>query len=120
LPPDVEYNLLRIAQEAVSNSVKHSGARTIEVVLESTAELVRLSIRDDGSGFAAGENNGQPGHYGLIGMKERANEIGGRFEVASRPGKGTTVRVVVPAPKAGSVSPRGGLVRKDASAPVRS
>ena len=98
LPPDIEYNLLRIAQEAVSNSVKHSGARTIEVVLGSTAESVRLSIKDDGVGFDHARN-GQPGHYGLVGMKERASQIGGRFDVASEPGKGTTVRVVVPAPK---------------------
>ena len=103
LSPDIEYNLLRIAQEAVSNSVKHSGARTIEVALGSTAELVRLSIKDDGLGFVG---DGQPGHYGLIGMKERASQIGGRFDVASEPGKGTTVRVVVPAPKPANGFPK--------------
>jgi ligand-binding sensor domain-containing protein/two-component sensor histidine kinase len=96
LAADVEYNLVRIAQEAVSNSVKHSGARTVEVALDCTLDAVHLSVRDDGSGFARDEN-GHGGHYGLIGMKERASHIGADFELASTPGKGTTVSVVLPA-----------------------
>jgi len=95
LAPDVEYNLVRIAQEAVSNSVKHSGARTVEVALNCTPEAVRLLVKDDGSGFAR-DGNGQAGHYGLIGMKERATHIGANFELASTPGRGTTVSVVLP------------------------
>ena len=93
LPADVEYNLVRIAQEAVSNSVKHSGARTVEVALDYTPAAVHLSVKDDGSGFA---ENGKTGHYGLIGMKERATHIGAEFELASTPGKGTLVSVVLP------------------------
>lgn len=97
LPADVEYNLLRIAQEAVSNSVKHSRARSIEVALRSTARSLRLSIRDDGEGFTA-YNGGAatPGHYGLVGMKERASHIGAHFELASEPGRGTMVSVELP------------------------
>ena len=103
LAPDVEYNLLRIAQEAVSNSVKHSGARSIEVALNQTPEVLRLSVKDDGSGFA-GEDNGytQLGHYGLIGMKERASHIGADFRLASEPGRGTTVSVLLPTRKTGN------------------
>ncbi len=56
LPADVEYNLLRIAQEAVSNSVQHSGARNVEVALDCDRELVSLSVKDDGSGFARDGN----------------------------------------------------------------
>src|ERR1041385_2387296 len=98
LPADVEYNLLRIVSEAVSNSVKHSGARVIEVALNSTPEVVRLSVKDDGSGFAReGNGNVRPGHYGLIGMKERATQIGADLQLASEPGRGTTVSVVLPA-----------------------
>jgi ligand-binding sensor domain-containing protein len=101
LPADVEYNLLRIVQEAVSNSVKHSGARMVEVALNCTPELVRLSVRDDGSGFLKeGNGNGRPGHYGLIGMKERASQIGADLQLASEPGRGTTVSIVLPADRA--------------------
>src|ERR1019366_8386599 len=70
LAPEVQYNLLRIASEAMNNSVKHSGAKTIEVVLESTADALHLSVKDDGSGFPRENGNVRPGHYGLIGMKE--------------------------------------------------
>jgi ligand-binding sensor domain-containing protein/two-component sensor histidine kinase len=100
LPAEVEYNLLRIAQEAVSNSVKHSGARMIEVSLQSTAALVSLAIKDDGSGF--GDGVAKTGHYGLIGMRERATHIGAGFQIDSESGRGTTIRVMLPAPKAGN------------------
>jgi signal transduction histidine kinase len=107
LPAEIEYNLLRIAQEAVSNSVKHSGARLIEVSLHSTAALVSLAIKDDGSGFGlgtggSGASGGASGHYGLIGMKERATHIGAGFQIDSESGRGTTIRVMLPAPKAGN------------------
>jgi len=98
LPAEVEYNLLRIASEAVSNSVKHSGARTIEVALESTPEALRLRVHDDGSGL--GGVALRPGHYGIIGMKERATQIGAELELLSEPGHGTTVSVVLPAGRA--------------------
>ena len=101
LPADVEYNLLRIAQEAVSNSVKHSGARMVEVALDCTPDVVRLSVKDDGSGFSKdGNGTALPGHYGLIGMKERATQIGADLQLASEPGRGTTVSVVLPADRA--------------------
>jgi ligand-binding sensor domain-containing protein/signal transduction histidine kinase len=95
LAPDIEYNLVRIAQEAVTNSVKHSGARNVEVILGFTPKALHLSVKDDGSGFA--DKNGKTGHYGLIGMKERASHIGADLDLASAPGRGTTVSVVLPA-----------------------
>ena len=104
LGTEAEYNLLRIAQEAVTNSVKHSGAHTIEVALQSEPDAVRLSVRDDGSGLPDGNGvYSTPGHYGLTGMRERATQIGARLQVESAPGEGTTVRVVLPAHKNGTV-----------------
>ncbi len=96
LAPDVEYNLVRIAQEAVTNSVKHSGARTVEVALDYTPKALHLLVKDDGSGFSD-SSNGKSGHYGLIGMKERASHIGADLDLASTPGRGTTISVVLPA-----------------------
>ncbi len=103
LPADVEYNLVRIAQEAVTNSVKHSGARTVEVALDYDARTVHLSVKDDGSGFAREENgHGRTGHYGLIGMKERASHIGAEFDLASAPGRGTVISVTLPSGQNGN------------------
>ena len=96
LTPDAEYNLLRIASEAISNAVKHSGARTIEVALESNGDTVRLRVSDDGSGFQAENGHSRTGHYGLIGMRERAAQIGAELEFDSAPGRGTTVTIVAP------------------------
>jgi signal transduction histidine kinase len=97
LPPEFEYNLLRIATEAISNSLKHSGARTIEVALKRAPDALRLSVSDDGSGFEqADQGPRRPGHYGLIGMRERAAQIGAEFAFDSAPGRGTTVSVVAP------------------------
>jgi signal transduction histidine kinase len=97
MSPEVQYNLLRIASEAVNNSVKHSGAKTIEVALECSAEMLRLSVKDDGAGFSRENGNVRPGHYGLIGMKERAAQIGAKLDMASEPGRGTTISVFLPA-----------------------
>lgn len=88
--------------EAISNSVKHSGAKVIEVVLNCTAGLVRLSVKDDGTGFGREKNgNVSPGHYGLIGMRERAMQIGADLQLASEPGRGTTVSVLLPTAQSG-------------------
>jgi signal transduction histidine kinase/ligand-binding sensor domain-containing protein len=105
LSAEAEYNLLRITQEAVTNSVKHSGARTIDVDLRAEPDAVYLSVKDDGSGLPAG--NGSvvaPGHYGLMGMRERAAQIGAQLQFESQPGHGTTVRVVLPAKKPAGVA----------------
>jgi signal transduction histidine kinase len=93
----VEDNLLRIGQEAVNNAVKHAQAQRISVNLVFDARRVQLSIRDDGRGFddqAAG--NGQATHFGLIGMRERAEQIGGTLSIHSANGSGTEIVVDVP------------------------
>jgi signal transduction histidine kinase len=97
LPAEVQYNLLCIAQEAMSNAVKHSGAHTIEVGLNYSGRDLRMSVRDDGCGMSTEANpGGQAGHYGLIGMRERASQMGAEFELASFPGRGTRISVQVP------------------------
>ena len=87
---------MRIASEAVSNSVKHSGARNIEVSLESTPEALQLTVHDDGSGLGKDGAALRPGHYGIIGMKERATTIGANLKLLSEPGHGTTILVLLP------------------------
>jgi signal transduction histidine kinase/ligand-binding sensor domain-containing protein len=97
LPPQVENNLLRIGQEAVNNAVRHSGAGNISVKLLFDATSVRLSVRDDGRGFDPDSRAGGPnGHFGLVGMRERAREMGGEVRFGSRPGEGCEVEVSVP------------------------
>jgi signal transduction histidine kinase len=94
LSASVENNLLRIVQEAITNTVTHSGARHLEVGLQFSRELLRLRVRDDGCGFdtqrAAAPGSG---HYGLMGMHERANRIGARLTFTSQVAGGTEVLV---------------------------
>jgi ligand-binding sensor domain-containing protein/signal transduction histidine kinase len=99
LPAYVEYNLLRIAQEAIINAVKHAGARTIQVTLQMLPEALRIAVEDDGSGFVPG--NAAADHFGLVGMKERAKEIGADLRVTSEPKMGTTIVVDFPVGKKG-------------------
>ena len=97
LPEDVEQNVLRIAQEAVTNALKHATARTVWVDLYLDPQTLQLAIRDDGRGFdPSGVFVLLGGHFGLLGMRERAERLGGNLEVSSEPGAGTEVRVSVP------------------------
>jgi signal transduction histidine kinase/ligand-binding sensor domain-containing protein len=95
LEPETEYNLLQIASEAVTNAVKHARAATIEVQLRHAGDALKLSVHDDGAGFDLPGAAAREGHYGLIGMRERAAQVGGAFQILSRPGEGTTVSVEV-------------------------
>lgn len=97
LPPLVEANLLRIGQEAMNNAVKHADAQQIFVNLIFDARRVQLSVRDDGRGFNnRWATNGKAGHFGLIGMRERAEQLGGTFSIHSTAGGGTEVVADVP------------------------
>ena len=88
----LEDELLRIAQEAVTNSVRHAAPKVIDVSLRYHAGGVDLRVHDDGRGFTAtGEKAGPAGHYGIRGMHERAERAGARLAIESRPGEGTTV-----------------------------
>ena len=97
LAQSVEGNLLRIGQEAINNAVKHAQAQRILVNLVFDAKRVQLIIRDDGRGFSdqvAG--NGRDGHFGLVGMRERAEQIGGTLSIQSSYNSGTEVVADVP------------------------
>jgi signal transduction histidine kinase/sugar lactone lactonase YvrE len=99
LPEDMEHNLLRIAQEAITNASKHAQASRIDVRLERTTKTVSLKIIDNGCGFQVDDAfAGMGGHFGLIGIRERAERIGGEFRLQSEPGAGTEVEVTVPLP----------------------
>jgi len=97
LNPAMERNLLRIFQEALANTVKHAQARTVDVELKYAPGSVALRVRDDGRGFDP-QSLAPPagGHYGLIGMRERAERIGGHMTLNSSPGEGTELLVEVP------------------------
>ncbi len=95
--PVAERNLLRITQEALTNAARHAGSCSVEVELRYAPDLLALRVRDDGKGFEPSRAGGaETGHFGLIGMRERAERIGGHLTLDSRPGEGTELRVEVP------------------------
>jgi signal transduction histidine kinase/ligand-binding sensor domain-containing protein len=98
LPAETEREMARVAQEAILNVKKHAGASELWVQLEYGSETVALEIRDDGRGGALERKvETSAGHFGLTGMRERAEAIGATLEVSSAPGEGTTIRLSVPA-----------------------
>lgn len=98
LPSKIEHHLLRVAQEAINNTVKHASARTLVVTLAYGADAVVLSVADDGCGFVPGDvRTGGLGHFGLRSLRSRVARIGATIEIESAPGRGTTIRVRVPA-----------------------
>jgi signal transduction histidine kinase len=95
LPGQIEMNLLRIAQEAAANAVKHGQARRVDITLEYGADSVSLAVADDGRGFAASETL-PTGHFGMLDMRERAQSLQSQLIVESHPGRGTRVALEVP------------------------
>jgi len=90
----------RVAQEALNNVAKHAGARSVRIALHRRRNgALRLAVADDGRGLAPGARNRRD-TYGLLGMRERLRAVGGTLEVRSRPGRGTTVEAILPAPAA--------------------
>ncbi|MCA9913426.1 MAG: sensor histidine kinase, partial [Anaerolineae bacterium] len=98
LPAGIDVTLYRIAQECLTNVVRHAQATAIEVALKQEDHNVVMRIEDDGRGFSPTQLTARPGqrHLGLISMRERAAIVGGQLDVYSAPGQGTTVEVSVP------------------------
>ncbi len=99
LASDLELTAYRIVQEGLSNVIRHAEAQTARLTVAFTAEGLTLRVQDDGHGFEPPINPADlahAGHYGLMGIRERALLFGGRLEVRSKPGEGTTLEVFLP------------------------
>ncbi len=101
LGPQLEAELARIGREAIANAVRHGAPRRIAVSLVYERRAVRLTVHDDGRGFAddvatVAAASAARGHFGLVGMRERAERVGAQLTVHSAPGRGTEVTAVVP------------------------
>jgi len=110
LPEVVEENVLRIGQEALTNIAKHAQATRVAVRLEFDPRVLRLRIEDDGTGF---DQTHVPadGHFGLMGMTERAKRLAGGMVIQSTPGRGTSLTVEIPVQPAAEAPPRKGTIQ---------
>ncbi len=101
LPEHIELALYRIAQECLQNVVKHANATSARLTFAVDNDTARLEIVDDGVGFDTFEHplgSDEMGGYGLLSMAERAELVGGRLNIRSRPGSGTAVTATIPLP----------------------
>jgi signal transduction histidine kinase len=97
LDATVEYVVLMVAREAVYNAVRHAQPNEVRLSVHFEPSRMRMQVLDDGHGFDPSEAMAsQDVHFGLVGMRERIESLGGRFEVKSAPGKGTQLAVEVP------------------------
>ncbi len=99
LPPEAELALYRIAQEALSNVARHANASSVEVKVDFGSETITLAVSDDGCGFNVPESPAEmapEGHYGLLGLYERAELIDAQLAIQSAPDQGTSVTVSLP------------------------
>lgn len=103
IPRTHELAMVRVAQEGITNAVKHARAKAVNLTVEISARAISLDIRDDGRGLAAAERtpdaDDAPGSgMGLLGIRERVEGLGGRLTITSRPGGGTELSVTIPLP----------------------
>ncbi len=96
LPADVETALYRIIQESLTNVIRHAGAQTASVLIESHGGLVRTVVEDDGCGFEPTAIDLRQPHLGLYGIRERAELLGGKVMIESSPGQGTSLFIEIP------------------------
>ncbi|WP_326730849.1 GAF domain-containing sensor histidine kinase [Streptomyces phaeochromogenes] len=96
LPAAQEEAMLRVAQEALHNALRHSGGARVDVTLERHGPGAVLRVIDDGSGFEPRATRRAGRHLGLVSMRDRTNGVGGTLTVESAPGKGTTIEMEVP------------------------
>lgn len=91
-----EHHLLRIGMEALTNALRHADATRIDILLRFSADEVQLAVDDDGCGMGQGRMDLPGAHFGLQGIQERADKLGGIVRIDSRPGEGTRITVIVP------------------------
>ena len=94
----VAGNLLLVIQEALTNAIRHGrpASAMISLQADDAAGTINATVTDDGRGFVPGTQRGmEQGHFGMVGMRERIERLGGSLSIESSPGKGTTVRAVV-------------------------
>jgi signal transduction histidine kinase len=97
IPPHVTHHLRMIAQEAITNALKHAHPTQITLHLSTTPSLLTLRVSDNGHGFdPTAQTHGQPGHFGCIGIRERARKVGAEARWESEAGNGTAVCVELP------------------------
>ena len=96
LPAEIQDELYRVAQEALSNVLKHSRATSVWLLLVCGPGVVVFRIKDNGQGFGAAKPQAGGHRYGLATMRERAHRLGGNIEIDSAPGNGTEVTITVP------------------------
>lgn len=97
VPGDLRYELCAVVEEALRNVLEHADASHVEVALSGDEEELVVEVTDNGRGFVPrGDGRGPSGHFGLRGMRERAEAVGGRLDVVSTPGEGTRVTARVP------------------------
>jgi signal transduction histidine kinase len=97
MEPRVEAVVLRVTQEAIANAVKHSGAPQVRVDLSFEERGVRLSVKDDGQGFTVDPDfRSYGGHWGLLGMRERASQVRAKLAIRSAMGQGTEIVLLAP------------------------
>lgn len=94
LPDDIATVLFRIAQESLTNVTRHAQARRVDIALDLLATECRMEVRDDGAGFEPADVRKKS--FGLEGMRERCHILGGRLDIVSAPGQGTTIRICIP------------------------
>lgn len=100
LSPIAELQLLRIAQESLTNVRRHADASSIDVSIDKTGETIEMIVKDNGKGFLLDEiEDSPPGYHGLNIVKERAEALGGELQISTSPGEGTAVLVSVPLEK---------------------
>jgi PAS domain S-box-containing protein len=108
MDPEVEAVVFRVVQEAIANAVKHAAAQSLRVRCVFGARQLRVTITDDGKGFTVDPDfRAYGGHWGLLGMRERAGQIGAKVGVRSSPGQGARVTLLVPYRARGTPGPHG-------------
>jgi len=96
VPMAVAGVIYRVTQECLQNIARHSQATAVNLDLYTADKNIELSVHDNGAGFCADQVGGKPMSFGVAGMRERAELVGGRLEISSRPGQGTRIRLMVP------------------------